>query len=79
VRTLLVREQGYLGFGQQRIAGPCREGEEPKPVMHELKKSDLAVLAGKPTNKAGSTSAAEPVEPRARTEGNVCQQSMHRT
>src|SRR6202162_3048912 len=47
--------------------------------MHESKKSDPAVLAVKPTNKAGGTSAAESVEPRAGTEGNVGQQSTHRT
>src|SRR5271154_4897506 len=47
--------------------------------MHESKKSDLAVVAVKPRNKAGSNSAAEPVEPRAGTEGNVGQQSTHRT
>src|SRR5271167_2274102 len=47
--------------------------------MHEPKKSDPAVVAAKPTNKAGSNSAAEPVEPRAGTEGNVGQQSTHRT
>ena len=29
VCTLLVREPGDLGFGRRRIAGPCREGEEP--------------------------------------------------
>ena len=28
-RKLLVREPGGLGFGRRRIAGPCREGEEP--------------------------------------------------
>src|SRR6202521_3689108 len=47
--------------------------------MHESKKSDLAVVAVKPTNKAGGITAAEPVEPRAGTEGNVGQQSTHRT
>ena len=47
-------------------------------MMHEPKKSDLAVVAVKPTNKAGSTAAAEPVEPRAGAEGNVDQQSTHR-
>src|SRR6202790_1033943 len=47
--------------------------------MPESKKSDLAVVAVKPTNKAGGRSAAEPVEPRAGTEGNVGQQSTHRT
>jgi hypothetical protein len=29
--------------------------------MHESKKSDLAVVAVKPTNKAGAIAAAEPV------------------
>jgi len=48
-------------------------------VTHEPKKSDLAVVAVKPTNNAGSTPAAEPVEPRAGAEGNVGQQSTHRT
>ena len=48
-------------------------------MMHESKKSDLAVVAVKPTNKAGGITAAEPVEPRAGTEGNVGQQSTHRT
>src|SRR6202051_2158380 len=47
--------------------------------MHESQKSDLAVVAVTPTNKAGGSSAAEPVEPRAGTEGNVGQQSTHRT
>ncbi|MGR8965715.1 SDR family oxidoreductase [Rhizobium leguminosarum] len=40
-----------------------------------MKKSDLAVVAAKPTNKAGRP-VAEPVEPRARTKGNARQ---HRT
>ena len=48
-------------------------------MMHESKKSDLAIVAVKPTNKAGGSSAAEPVEPRAGAEGNVGQQSTHRT
>src|SRR5438874_3659125 len=47
--------------------------------MHESKKSDPAVVAVKPTNKAGGSWAAEPVEPRAGAEGNVGQQSTHRT
>jgi len=47
--------------------------------MHEPKKSDPAVVAAKPTNKAGGISAAEPVEPRAGTEGNAIRQSTHRT
>jgi len=48
-------------------------------VMHEPKKSDLAEVAMKPTNKAGSTSVAEPVERRARAEGTAGRQSTHRT
>ena len=47
-------------------------------MMHDREKSDLAIVAGKPTNKAGQP-AAEPVEPRAGAKGNVSQQSTHRT
>jgi RNA-directed DNA polymerase len=50
--------------------------------MHEREKSDPAIGAGKPTNKADATSvaeAAEPVEQRAGTEGNAREQSTHRT
>jgi RNA-directed DNA polymerase len=43
------------------------------------KKSDLAKVAEKPTNKVGGRTTAESVEPRAGTEGNANQQSMHRT
>ena len=32
--------------------GPHREGEEPKPMMHGREKSDLAIVAVKPANKA---------------------------
>ena len=32
--------------------GPHREGEEPKPMMHGHEKSDLVIVAVKPTNKA---------------------------
>ena len=45
--------------------------------MHGREKSDLAIVATKPTNKAGQP-AAEPVEPRAGTKGNASQQSTHR-
>jgi RNA-directed DNA polymerase len=48
-------------------------------MMHGPKKSDLAEVAMKPTNKAGLMTAAEPVERRARAEGDVDQQSTHRT
>src|SRR5437660_225971 len=47
-------------------------------MMHGREKSDSAIVAGKPTNKAVPT-AAEPVEPRAGTKGNASQQSTHRT
>src|SRR5664280_344608 len=57
--------------------GPHREGEEPKPMMHEHGKSDTAIGAAKPTNKAGRP-AAEPVERRAGTEGNAGQHSTRR-
>jgi RNA-directed DNA polymerase len=46
-------------------------------MMHGREKSDLAIVAVKPTNKAGQ-SAAESVEPRARAKGNADQQSTHR-
>ena len=47
-------------------------------MMHGREKSDSAIVAGKPTNKAVST-AAEPVERRAGAKGNAHQQSTHRT
>src|SRR5438094_2091827 len=55
-------------------------------MMHGHEKSDLAIVAEKPANKAeqptaeASTgaSAAEPVERRAGTKGNACQQSTCR-
>src|ERR1700676_174610 len=47
-------------------------------MMHGHEKSDLAVVATKLPNKAGQP-AAEAVEPRAGTKGNVGQQSTHRT
>ena len=49
-------------------------------MMHGREKSDSAIVAGKPTNKAersaaeqsaAETTAAEPVERRAETKGNV--------
>jgi RNA-directed DNA polymerase len=47
-------------------------------MMHGRKKSDPTIVAGKPMNKTGAT-AAELVEPRVGTKGNVDQQSTHRT
>ena len=46
-------------------------------MMHGREKSDPAIVAVKPTNKA-ERSAAEPVEPRAGAEGNASQQSTGR-
>ena len=46
-------------------------------MMHGNEKSDSAIVAVKPTNKAGQP-AAEPVEPRAGTKGNASQQSTRR-
>ena len=46
-------------------------------MMHGREKSDPAIVAMKPANKA-ERSAAEQVEPRAGTEENVDQQSTHR-
>ena len=47
-------------------------------MMHGAEKSDPAIVAGKPANKA-ERSAAEPVERRAGTKGNAGQQSTRRT
>ena len=47
-------------------------------MMHRREKSDPAIVAVKPTNKA-VVAAAEPVERRAGAKGNARQQSTHRT
>ena len=46
-------------------------------MKHGGGKSDSAIVAVKPTNKA-ERSVAEPVEPRAEAKGNASQQSTHR-
>src|SRR5215470_7017116 len=46
--------------------------------MHDSEKSDSAIVAVKPPNKAGLP-AAEAVERRAGAKGNADQQSTHRT
>lgn len=48
-------------------------------MTHGPKKSDLAKVAMKPTNKAGLQTGAESGERRSGTKGNVDQQSTHRT
>ena len=86
------RKLGGLVSGRRRrvrceYGGPHREGEEPKPMMHGREKSDLAIVAMKPANKANEptaeastgASAAEPVERRAGAKGNAHQQSTHWT
>ena len=53
------RKLGDLGSDRNgaAVAGPHREGEEPKPMMHGPEKSDLAIVAGKPANKAEQSAA----------------------
>ena len=51
------RNLGDLVSGRRRrvlcvYGGPHWEGEEPKPMMHGHEKSDLVIVAMKPTNKA---------------------------
>ena len=46
-------------------------------MMHGREKSDSALVAGKPTNKA-ARAVAEPVEPRTGTKGNADQQTTRR-
>ena len=58
--------------------GPHREGDEPKPVMHEREKSDPAIVAAKPANKPASA-GAESVERRAGAKENASQDGTHRT
>ena len=48
-------------------------------MTNEPKKSDLAIVAMKSTNKTGRGTAAESAEPRAGAEGNASQQSTDRT
>ena len=60
------------------LAGPHREGEEPKPMMNGSEKSDSALVAMKPANQAGDP-VAERVEQRAGTKGNMGQSRTRRT
>jgi hypothetical protein len=70
------REISGLASGRIPV-GPHREGEEPKPMMHEPEKSDSAIVATKSANKAGQP-VAELVERRAGTGRNANQQSTCR-
>ena len=62
--------------GRQKLAFSWKNAH--KTMMHGHEKSDHAIVAGKPTNKAEG-SAAELVERRAGTEGNARQLSTRRT
>jgi hypothetical protein len=82
------RNLGDLVSGRRRrvgcvYGGPHREGEEPKPMMHGHEKSDLVIVAVKPTNKARKAPcggvAAVSVERRAGAKGNTHQQSTYWT
>src|SRR5580704_6396671 len=85
------RNLGGLVSGRQMLRerdGPHREGEEPKPMMYGREKSDHAIVAEKPANKAegspvarpaGEKHAAESVERRAGTKGNARQPATNRT
>src|SRR5260221_5213958 len=63
---------------QKSWSGPHREGEESKPMKHGQEKSDLFIIALKPTNKPGRM-GAELVELRERTEENMGEQHTYRT
>src|SRR5258708_4855284 len=69
-----ARRHGML----REWGGPGREGEGRWRMMHGPEKSDPAIVAMKPANKA-EQSAAESVERRAGTKGNADQQSTYRT
>ena len=79
VRTLPWTGTGrsHAWPGRHAASGPQREGGEPKPLMHGHERSNSAIVARKPANKAGRP-AAEPVERRAGTEGKAGQQSTRR-
>src|SRR6187402_3682760 len=85
------RNLGDLVSGRRRrvlcvYGGPHREGEEPKPMMHGHEKSDLVIVAVKPTKRgkppaeasAGAVAAVS-VERRAGAKGNTHQQSTYWT
>jgi RNA-directed DNA polymerase len=59
-------------------SGPHREGEEPKPMMNGLEKSDSCIVAEKPVNKS-VPAEAESVERRRETKGNTVEAHMRRT
>src|SRR6266705_2739814 len=77
-RSLHGNREVSPSTGRRKPHGPHREGDEPKPMMHEGEKSDSAIVAKKLANKA-EQSAAEPVERRAGAEENANQDGTLRT
>jgi hypothetical protein len=69
-RSASEPERSHVRPQAAEPTGPHREGEEPKPMMHGHEKSDSAIVATKPPNKAGRP-AAEAVERRAEAKENA--------
>lgn len=67
-----------MSTGGSGRSGPHREGDEPKPMMHDVEKSDPPIVAMKPVNNV-EPSTAESVEPRGGTEENASQIDTLRT
>jgi group II intron reverse transcriptase/maturase len=63
---------------QQVQGGPLREGEEPKPKMNDLQKSDGRVVAQKSANEPEG-SGEESMERRRPTKRNTAEDHTHRT
>jgi len=72
------REISCLAVTGTLRGGPHREGEEPKPMMHEQEKSDFSIVARKLVNNSMQI-GAEPVEPREEAKGNMVWLRMRRT
>jgi len=65
VKEHITREKIALEPGRSRVwpppddtGGPHREGEEPKPMVHGHEKSDLVIVAMKPTDNPTSVAQA---------------------
>jgi len=69
-RSASEPERSHVWPQAAEPTGPHREGEEPKPMMHGHEKSDSAIVAMKPPNKAGRP-ATEAVERRAEAKENA--------
>ena len=63
---------------RQYSSGPCREGDEPKPMTHDREKSDLPIVAGKSANKPPHR-GAESMERRGGAKGNALPTRTYRT